>query len=118
MSKSKKTSPKHEESLMEKAGEAMHFLGEAIVEGKDKLVAVTVETFTDVKEAVQKKFAKKKAVVKKAAKKVAPKKKVVVRKVVAVKKSAKKIVKKQQKKLAKKLRPKRKRNNILKHFFS
>jgi hypothetical protein len=63
----------------------MHSIGEAIVDGKDKLVAVTVETFEDVKEAVEQKFAKKKAV---------PEKKAVVKKVAAIKKAAKKTGKK------------------------
>jgi hypothetical protein len=96
MSKSKKTTPQpeHKKGFMELAGEAMHVLGEEIVEGKDKLVAVTVETFTDVKEAVKKKFAKKKPVVKKAAKKVAAKKKAVAKKAAGVKKALKKIAKK------------------------
>ena len=100
MGKTKKSLPKNEESLMDKAGETMHSIGEAVVEGKDKLVEVTVETFTEAKKAVQKKFAKKKAVVKK----VAPKKKAAV-------------VKRLRRKLAKKLCLKRKRNNTLKYFF-
>jgi hypothetical protein len=100
MSKSKKKTqqPDHEKGFIELAGEAMHVLGQEIAEGKDKLVAVTVETFTDVKEAVKKKFAKKKTVVKKAVKKAAPKKKPVVKKSATVKKAEKKVSPKKKKK--------------------
>jgi hypothetical protein len=90
----KKTeSPAPEKKFLELAGEAMSVLGKEIIEGKDKLVAISVETFEDVKKVVKKKFAKKKAAVKKKAKKAA-KKVVAKKKAVPVKKAAKKTAKK------------------------
>ena len=80
------------------AGEALHVLGEDIVEGKDKVVETAAEKFTQIKQAVGKITHKKKAPVKRVAKKAArkaPAKK-------AAKKAAKKVAKKAVKKVAKK----------------
>jgi DNA-binding protein HU-beta len=106
MQKTKKAAeiPAHEKGFLELAGEAMTVLGHEIVEGKDKLVEVTAETFTAVKKAVKKKFAQKKKPVKKAAKKAVKK---VAKKVVSKKKAAR--PKKVAKKIAKKVVGKKKK---------
>jgi hypothetical protein len=98
MTKAKKTTtqPAHEKGFFELAGEAMTVLGHNVLEGKDKLVEVASEKFTDVKKAIKKKFAKKKAVVKKAAKKTV--KKVVIKKSEVVNKPVKKVAPKKKKK--------------------
>lgn len=51
------------------AGEALHVLGEEIVEGKDKVVETATEKFTQLKETVGKIAHKKKAAAKRVAKK-------------------------------------------------
>ena len=82
MKKTKKTTaqPAPEKGFLELAGEAMTVLGHDIIEGKDKMVELASEKFTDVKKAIKKKLSKKKTVVKKAATKAAAKKPVMVTK--------------------------------------
>jgi hypothetical protein len=86
--------PVHEEKgFLAVAGEALSILGEEIVEGKDKVVEATVETFTVVKKAIKNLTHKKT---------VPPKKKAPVTKKVAAKKTVKKVAKKVAKKAVKK----------------
>jgi hypothetical protein len=88
----KQTQPagEHQKGFLALAGEALHVLGEEIVEGKDKVVETASEKFTQLKKAVGKIAHKKKAPAKRAVKKAVkkrPAKKAVTRK-------AKKVVRK------------------------
>jgi len=99
MKKIKKTTAESApgKGFLELAGEAMTVLGHDILEGKDKLVEVASEKFTDVKKAIKKKFAKKKATVRKTVKKAA-KKAVAKKTAVVIKKAVKKAAPKKKKK--------------------
>lgn len=89
MSKSKKSSnTSKEKGFLSLAGEAFVVLGHEIVEGKDKVVEVTAEKITAIKEGVGHLLHSKKATAKKTSKKVAPKKTTAKKPAVAVKKGA------------------------------
>lgn len=78
-----------EKGFLALAGEALHVLGEDIVEGKDKVVEAASEKFAAVKKTINKITHKKAAPAKRIAKKAAKKKSALKK---PVKKVAKKIV--------------------------
>lgn len=92
----KQTTPSGEvhKGFLALAGEALHVLGEEIVEGKDKVVETAGEKFSQLKRAVSKITHKKKAPAKRVAKRAAKKR--------VVKKAPKKAAKKTARKTARK----------------
>jgi uncharacterized membrane protein len=82
-----------EKGFLALAGEALHVLGDDIIEGKDKVVEAASEKFAAVKKTINKITHKKAAPVKRTVKKAA-------KKIAAKKTATKKPVKKAAKKIA------------------